>query len=155
MKTKLITALSILSLASCTTAYKKPDAVNVNVGGFTHHTADRKGKKDFNEAHNNIGVEVENDNYFMNVETMKDSFDNRNQLIAGGYKYCWNEYVCMPLGLGYFTGYKNVSFIPYSGLEFNVGRFTLRTAFMPPLAVEQGTKTGFFFVGGRFRVYEF
>ena len=151
---KLLTITTILTLASCTN-YTKPEALNLNLGGFTKHTKERQGKKDWNETHNNIGLEYEKNNYFMNVETFKDSYGNRNQLIAGGYKGCFNEYVCVPMGIGYFTSYKNQDVTPYSGVEFNYNRFTLRTAYMPPVQIDKQNKTGFWFVGGRVRVYEF
>ena len=151
---KLLTLATILTLSSCGTYYHKPEALNLNLGGFTHHTEERKGKKDWNETHNNIGLEYEKNNFFINAEYFKDSFDNNNGLIAGGYKPCLNEYVCVPYGLGYFLNYNNNDITPYAGVEFNYNRFTLRTAYMPPVAVEQGNKTGFFFVGGKFRIME-
>lgn len=151
---KILTLTAILTLASCT-SYNKPDAVNLNLGGFTKHTKERKGKTAWNETHNNIGVEVEKNNYFMNIETFKDSYSNRNNLIAGGYKPCFNKYVCVPMGIGYFTGYKNVDFTPYGGVEFNLGAVTLRTAYMPEMQIDKRNKTGFFFGGFRIKAWEF
>jgi hypothetical protein len=151
---KLITLTAILTLASCT-AYEKPEALNLNLGGFTKHTKERKGKTPWNETHNNIGVEYEKNNYFMNVETFKDSYGNRNGLIAGGYKPCFNKYVCTPIGLGYFTGYKNVDLAPYAGVEFNIGAVTLRTSYVPEVQIDSQNRTGFFFGGFRVKVWEF
>lgn len=148
---KIITPLTIILLT--TTSYSKE--VNLNIGGFTHHTKERKGSKDWNEVHNNIGTEYAQDNWFVNVEYFKDSFDNHNGLLAGGYKYRPSEYICLPLGLGVFANYKDNIVTPYSGIEINTGTsLTIRTAYMPPLAVEQGNKTGYIFTGFKLKIKE-
>lgn len=153
---KNLLLLSTLALMAC---QPQGQALNANLGGFTHHFKEKKGGGNWNQVHNNIGLEYEANTkkkfrQFVSHEQFKNSFGDRGSLTAAGVKYCGIQKLCVPIGVGYFTGYKNTTVTPYAGLEYTpIPKFTLRFTYAPAKQ-EQGNKTDFVFLGFKLNLLE-
>ena len=157
MKKLLLLSALTLPLIACTEP--NGQALNANLGGFTHHFKEKKGGGDWNQIHNNIGLEYEVNTknkfrQFVSHEQFKNSFGDRGSLTAAGVKYCGIQKLCVPVGIGYFTGYKNTTYTPYAGIEYTpIEKVTLRMS-VAPAHKEQGNNTGFAFIGFKINLLE-
>ncbi len=105
IETIYYTILICVTLSSCSGHY------SANVGGISHHFSERKGNKEYNEVHNNIGLQYE-----MNVkkaikvgllaETYENSLNKRSNLGAVTMAYVPNDIIELGLAGGAITGYK-------------------------------------------------
>jgi hypothetical protein len=92
-------------LSSCGGRY------SAHVGGVSHHFSERKGNKDYNDIHNNIGLQYE-----MNIEkavklgliaeTYENSLNKRTVLAGGTVAYVPAKWLEIGLAGGAITGYK-------------------------------------------------
>ena len=165
---KLITVLAIALSASSACA---DDDLYLYAGGFSKHFKDRKGNKDYNEIHNNIGLgyeasldDVLGKEYYggLNAQYMKNSVDNDSLLLTASLKRKWKLSLDSDIGLGMMvgaqTGYPKKgergkgAFVPvaYPILEYNYQRFGVYGTCVPEVY-----SSGFCFAGFKVRVTPF
>ncbi len=168
MKKALITAFAILA----SSAAQAEDNINVYLGGFSAHFDERSGGRDYNEVHNNIGLEYEsrwNDSYrtsgtYWGIagQYMKNSLNNDSALITANLKHKWALDEDWKVSVGLMAGAQNGypkkgkrdkdEFIPvaYPTLEINYQRFGVYGTCVPEIYA-----SGFCFAGFKFNAYTF
>lgn len=162
----LATVLMVAPLAA-----NAEDNVYLNLGGFSKHFKERKGNKDYNEVHNNIGLEYEHsleDIYSKKwyagavVQTMENSVDNNSVMFGGTLKRRWkidmDSNIAVGMIAGAQTGYPKAGersksdLVPvaYPTLEYNYNRVGVYGTCVPEVY-----SSGFCFVGFKLRVASF
>lgn len=166
-KTTKLFALAFVLLAS-QNAKAADDAIYLNLGGFSKHFKERKGNKDYNDVHNNIGIEYERnlnldgmykDLYWGgNVQYMKNSLDNDSIAAGGTLKKRWKITEDVGAAVGGVAGLQNGypsndrsknTFVPvaYPVVEANYKRVGVYGTCVPEVYA-----SGFCFAGFKFKV---
>lgn len=151
--------------------YQQADGhVYALVGGFSKHFKDRSGGRDFNEVNNNLGLELEHhikNGYFLGATAsyIRNSLDYDSALIAATAKKKWQLNPDWNVGVGFAVGaqngYPNVSedrdrsdfvAVAYPLAEVNYKRVGAYVTCVPNL---EGFESGFCFIGGKLRLFDY
>jgi hypothetical protein len=152
------------------TANASDESIYLQVGGFSTHFDDtRSNGQEYNEEHNNIGIEYEaklnmfDDNLYWGLTAayMKNSVDYDSALVGAGWKYRWQLDEDWNVAVGGLAGVQNGypkrnkrdedEFVPvaYPLAEVNYQRFGVYGTCVPEVY-----SSGFCFAGFKFRMYD-
>ena len=164
-------ALIILFAAS---EAKAEDNLNLYLGGFTKHFSERGNGKDYNDVHNNIGLEYEssigrtaignfgkNNFWGVGAQYLKNSVDNDSTLITVNFEHRWdithNWKISAGTMIGIQNGYPNSDrskneFVP---VAYPTAEITYKRVGLYGTCVPKVYNSGFCFVGAKAKLASF
>ncbi len=172
---KISLALTMALIGTASSAQAE-DSLYLHAGGFSKHFESRAGNQDYNEVHNNFGLEYETSlskgwaklgrqwkGFYVSAigQYMKNSLDNDTGIFGGALKHKWRYKRDWEFAIGGFAGTQNgypnasedrgkSSYVPvaYPFIEASYGRFGTYAACVPDIY-----NSGFCFVGFKARLH--